>query len=222
MLFENNIVAHIASVHGKNWSKSANKQARTLELEFTLAPRNRQMELNNFRQNRKPYDKRNERDDQDGAVGYNHQYTEPGGTNDMQKQAKPFVNTLNPADFPSLGNDSSQMSRPSSTVTFTSKITPSTFNNQNFPALSNDLGINLCNETNQNVLGATSKGAGVTITGKVNTFQTKDFSNIAGFSKAPEVTITRTVKGKSLQKNDQNFPALGESSGGSTVRLSVK
>lgn len=73
------------------------------------------------------------------------------------------------------------------------------------------------------LLDATSKGAGVTITGKVKTFQPKDFSNIAGFSKAPEVTITRTVKGKSLQKNDENFPALSESScGSSTVRLSVK
>lgn len=53
-------IAHIASVHGKNWSKSANKQARTLELEFTLAPRNRQTEQYS-RLNRKPYDKRNDR-----------------------------------------------------------------------------------------------------------------------------------------------------------------
>lgn len=71
-------------------------------------------------------------------MGYNNQYNmEPGGTNDTHKQAKPFVNALNPADFPSLGNDSTQMSRPSSSsVTFTSKISPNAFNNENFPALS--------------------------------------------------------------------------------------
>lgn len=61
------------------------------------------------------------------------------------------------------------------------------------------------------------------ITGKVNTFQAKDFSNIGGCSRAPEVTITRTIRGQqNLKKNHQNFPALGDNSCGSTVRLSVK
>lgn len=34
------ILAHVASVHGKGMTKQANKQTRTLEFEFTLAPRN--------------------------------------------------------------------------------------------------------------------------------------------------------------------------------------
>lgn len=43
-MYKTYFVAHRASVHGKNLSKAATKQARTLELEFTLAPRPRQQE----------------------------------------------------------------------------------------------------------------------------------------------------------------------------------
>ena len=38
-MIEGGVVAHVAREHGRHLSKSANKQARTLELEFTLAPR---------------------------------------------------------------------------------------------------------------------------------------------------------------------------------------
>lgn len=36
------VLAHRASVHGRQMTKAAAKQARTLELEFTLKPRARQ------------------------------------------------------------------------------------------------------------------------------------------------------------------------------------
>lgn len=37
-------IAHKAQIHGKGLGKVASKQARTLEFEFTLPPRNRQGE----------------------------------------------------------------------------------------------------------------------------------------------------------------------------------
>lgn len=47
------ILAHIATEHGRYMSKSATKQARTLELEFTLAPRMRTTDsLRNKRRDR--------------------------------------------------------------------------------------------------------------------------------------------------------------------------
>lgn len=50
------VLAHIASVHSRNLSKAATRQARTLELEFTLAPRARAEQL---KSNRRPYSSRN-------------------------------------------------------------------------------------------------------------------------------------------------------------------
>lgn len=48
--------AHIASIHSRNLSKAATRQARTLELEFTLAPRARADALRN---QRRPQSSRN-------------------------------------------------------------------------------------------------------------------------------------------------------------------
>lgn len=44
--------AHRASIHGKFLGKAASKQARTLDFEFTLAPRPR---VNNTRMGKKPF-----------------------------------------------------------------------------------------------------------------------------------------------------------------------
>lgn len=75
------------------------------------------------------------RGDQEGAIGYDNQFGELGCVNEISDTTpKPFINRLN--DFPSLSNEQ-QAPRPTSSVTFTSKITPSAkFDEQNFPALS--------------------------------------------------------------------------------------
>jgi hypothetical protein len=115
------VSAHIATEHGRYLSKSANKQARTLELEFTLAPR-----VGTDR-NKRQGASRVERNDEEGAVGYD---TEPGGPGGGPKQ----IHTLTPQDFPALGNSTvTVQSRPTTTVNFTSKVNP--FSGDDFPSL---------------------------------------------------------------------------------------
>lgn len=63
----------------------------------------------------------------------------------------------------------------------------------------------------------------MTITGTLNAFHGKDFSNLnTNRTRSPEVTITRTTRGH--QRKLEDFPALGDNSGpgSSTVTFSVK
>lgn len=188
--------AHITMEHSRHMSKSATKQARTLELEFTLAPRPRSENLRNKR-----YNERRERYDDEIVQGnYNVEPGGPGGGSEGSSRL--FVNPLTPQDFPALGSNSNSItlqSRPATTVNFTSKVN-STFSGADFPSL-----------------GAPSSRASPAVTITTN-------SAAAGSNRAPEVTITRTVRGQQgLAKTIDNFPALGSSSSssGSTVRLSV-
>ncbi|EFA07884.1 E3 ubiquitin-protein ligase ZNF598 [Tribolium castaneum] len=136
--------AHIATEHGRHLSKSANKQARTLEFEFTLAPR--PGSDRNKRQTRL------ERTDEEGAVGYD---TEPGGPG-----GGPRTTTLTPQDFPALGNSTvTVQSRPTTTVNFTSKLNP--YNSDDFPALGGSRTPAVTITTDST---ARKKGPGVTIT----------------------------------------------------------
>lgn len=66
--------AHRASVHGRSLGKQATKQARTLELEFTLAPRPRH---DNRDPRRNRYRPDYNRDEEEGAVGggYNNSHS---------------------------------------------------------------------------------------------------------------------------------------------------
>ena len=105
-VFRSNIdlKAHQASVHGRQMGKAAAKQARTLELEFTLAPRGD----NRYRRGIGPPSSRNPRDhnqdwnfrDQEagavGGVGYSPEET-------MYVQ-QPSVDVQSTEQFPTLGN----------------------------------------------------------------------------------------------------------------------
>ncbi|KAJ8916113.1 hypothetical protein NQ315_004480, partial [Exocentrus adspersus] len=187
--------AHITTEHSRHMSKSATKQARTLELEFTLAPRPRSDNLRNKRFN----ERRDRYDEENLHGGYNMEPGGPGGGN--EGGGRLFVNPLTPQDFPALGNSSSitLQSRPTTTVNFTSKMN-SGFSGADFPSL-----------------GASSNRASPAVTITTN-------SSAPGSNRAPEVTITRTVRGQQgLAKTMDNFPTLGSnsSSSGSTVRLSV-
>lgn len=71
-----------------------------------------------------------------GYEGYN---MEPGGNRNGQQNQKPFVNPINSADFPSLGNATEvPQTRATSSVTFT-KISSKPFRAEDFPSLGNTL-----------------------------------------------------------------------------------
>lgn len=119
---EIDLKAHLATVHCKNMSRAANKQARTLDIEFTLAPRPR---------NDGPGRRRRMEESGD---------TEPGGplypvnSTVMRNENQPqFFNSLRSEDFPSLGGSTASVPMPS--VTFTSKINPNKLSQENFPSL---------------------------------------------------------------------------------------
>lgn len=146
-------------------------------------------------------------DDMEGAVGYENYYMEPGGAvggrGAHSAQERTFVNSLSSDNFPSLGSSSGNAvghSRPSSSVTIT------------------------------NVGGTNNKQSNSSVTRKASQFKSEDFPSLGESNgyRAPEVTITRSVKGaQNLVRNSQNFPVLGGSSGSSnstssTLRFSVK
>ncbi|XP_060523372.1 E3 ubiquitin-protein ligase ZNF598-like isoform X2 [Cylas formicarius] len=181
--------AHITTEHGKYMTKSATKQARTLELEFTLAPRPR----TDHTKNRKTNDRR-ERYDEDSS--YNVEPGGPGGG--YTEQSRTFVNTLTPDNFPALGNVSS-----AGNVTVSKnymKFSNAAFSNNDFPSLG---------------------GVGGRPTPAL-TITTNSLSSSNG--RAPEVTITRTIRSQASSQKKDNFPTLSgpsTSSGSSTLRFSV-
>ncbi|KAJ8928356.1 hypothetical protein NQ314_019087 [Rhamnusium bicolor] len=119
---------HITTEHSRYMSKSATKQARTLELEFTLAPRPSE-NLRNKRYNDRRFD------EEGSQGGCNMEPGGPGGGN--EGTSRMFVNPLTSQDFPALGNTSSSItlqSRPTTTVNFMSKMN-SNFSGADFPSL---------------------------------------------------------------------------------------
>ncbi|CAG9827142.1 unnamed protein product [Diabrotica balteata] len=195
--------AHKATEHSRFMSKSGAKQARTLELEFTLTPRPRPGQETRI----KKYNDRSHRLQEGSSVNtYNMEPGGPGGGAE-EERGRVFVNPLTPNDFPALGGGSSNVTlqaRPAS-VNFTSKVN-SNFTNEDFPTLG---------AVQPSNTGTKSSTSGVTITTN---------SSVRN-SRAPEVTI-RTVRGqKGLANTLENFPALGGAGGNSgassTVRLSV-
>lgn len=122
--------AHRASVHGKHLSKAATKQARTLELEFTLAPRPRQEQGTNRNRN-----KTNERIQEDEASGF--------GLGPIQNEPIQRSVQLTAQDFPTLSGATSFVplgrAPPSLTIKHMSRGNSGsgnlTRNDQNFPAL---------------------------------------------------------------------------------------
>lgn len=131
---------------------------------------------------------------------------EPGGGNrNGQNNPNPFVNPINSADFPTLGNAPEvPQTRGTSSVTFT-KISSKPFSADDFPSLGSKAG--------------TGRSSNVTITASSKIGGAKGV--VSG--KAPEVTIQATRRPQNLNINQQNFPSLGPSSGGnSTVRFSIR
>ncbi|CAH1986358.1 unnamed protein product [Acanthoscelides obtectus] len=181
--------AHVATEHSRHMSKSATKQARTLELEFTLAPRprtdnNRNRRYDNRRIDNDPYD--------EPGGG-------PGGGGEVGS-GRFFVNPLTPQDFPALGSASGSVTFRPASVNFASRNN-SNLRQEDFPSL-----------------GGSRGPSALTIT--TNSASTRS-------NRAPEVTITRTVRGQQQgqPRRNNDFPVLSGTSsnntGSSTVRLSV-
>lgn len=73
--------------------------------------------------------------EEEGAIGYDNYYMEPGGTNESRENENAKkLNSLKPENFPSLGNGV-QIPNTTSSVTFTSKFTPTSFSGEDFPTL---------------------------------------------------------------------------------------
>lgn len=99
---EIDLKAHRASVHGRTLGKQATKQARTLELEFTLAPRPRH-DNRDPRRNRYRLDYN--RDEEEGAIGYNTAQTPFGN-----QPSRIDTNCID--QFPTLDGTSAPIFRP--------------------------------------------------------------------------------------------------------------
>lgn len=165
--------AHKASIHGKHMGKAAAKQARTLELEFTLAPRGDNR--NNRRMPGGSSTSRNSRDHNNTRDYNNRDYN----SRDFQQEA----GAVGGVDYFVTTEEPTYVRQPSVDVQST----------QEFPTLGNATPI------------------------VPNLGQAKGRGN---------VTIRSTVRGKTLDVTDENFPALGPESSSSgtiskTVNLSV-
>lgn len=188
--------AHITQEHGRHMSKSATKQARTLELEFTLAPRAR----NENMRNRRPYDRR-ERFEEDNS--YN---VEPGGMGGgPSNQPQVFVNPLTSDQFPALGGSvvatSTNLTLPSKNYT---KFSNAAFNSNDFPSLGGSSG----RPASAVTITANSSGSSaqeVTITRTVRNQQAnqkvkENFPALGGSSKPGSSTVRLSVNSNNQQQ----------------------
>lgn len=164
--------AHKASIHGKQMGKAAAKQARTLELEFTLAPRG---DNRNNRRLPGSSTSRNPRDHNGGRDYNNRDYN----NRDFQQEA----GAVGGIDYFVTTNEPTYVRQPSVDVQST----------QEFPTLGN---------------------------------ATPLVPNLGQAKGRGNVTIRSTVRSKTLDVTDENFPALGPEASSSgtiskTVNLSV-
>lgn len=99
------VAAHRASVHGRTIGKAATKQARTLELEFTLAPRSRDR-LDGMRGGRRGGGRqrmRHDEEDLQGAVGGDYDDQRFDSTPEFRNA--PNINTNCIEEFPTLNGE---------------------------------------------------------------------------------------------------------------------
>lgn len=120
---EIDLKAHIATDHSRYMSKSATRQARTLDIGFTMAPRPR---TDNNR-NRRPPDQRFTED-----TFYN---VEPGGPGGSYDNRQMFVNPLTSDQFPALGGNASNANNITLVSKNYTKFSSAAFNSNDFPSL---------------------------------------------------------------------------------------
>ncbi|KOC65197.1 Zinc finger protein 598 [Habropoda laboriosa] len=200
--------AHKASVHSKQLSKAAAKQARTLELEFTLAPRGEN------RMNRR------------GILDYNlreyQQTITPNASNVFVSNneptfvRQPSVDVQSTEEFPTLGNiapivPTLNQSKGRGNVTIRSTIRPQPLavTDENFPALGPESGGTSISKTvNFSVSSSNAPGSSTQS-------QKSTTSNVSiQVNHEPNGTVTTKVSGPNIrirpaQLSMESFPALG-------------
>lgn len=221
--------AHKASVHGKQLSKAAAKQARTLELEFTLAPRgdnrmNRRgmLSASTSRNTREPYN--NGRDYHQQQQQQQQGATASGPSSSFEPPffvRQPSVDVQSTDEFPTLGNAAPVVptltqakGRGNVTIRSTVRNQPLAVTDENFPALGPDsAGPSISKTVNFSVSsGGNAAGANMPQCQKASTS-----SNVSiQVNHESNGTVTTRVCGpiriRPAQLSiDSDFPALGNS-----------
>lgn len=221
--------AHKASVHGKQLSKAAAKQARTLELEFTLAPRgenriNRRNMLGaSTSRNTRDYNGRDysSRDYQQTSV--------PSGSNSFASNneptfmKQPSVDVQSTDEFPTLGGNAATpvvptltqtKSRGNVTIRSTVRNQPLAVTDENFPALGLDSAGPGISKTVNFSVSSSSNASGSS--GMAQCQKASASSNVSiQVNHEPNGTVTTRVSGPNIRIRpaqlsiDSDFPALG-------------
>lgn len=99
--------AHKANTHGRSLGKVATKQARTLEFEFTLAPRNRNNNNQNGGGGTESSSRGSMRIRNDQQIEFDGDNFDEIGITQHHHNPQRTLNSQNEQEFPSLGNNSS-------------------------------------------------------------------------------------------------------------------
>lgn len=200
--------AHRANIHSKLLGKVATKQLKTLEFEFTLAPRSR-----------------NAQGGDNGRGGssshqhhHHHQRNRGGYDNQSEFEYEPIDQTItqvhplsidskNEQEFPSLGGSGGSMIRPNVSIsakTFGSAGLVKT--KENFPSLSGDgFSDSGLNRSGPPQFSKNSASAILRKTGPGSNVQSKPAGMVIHVSNRP-TSVKRPVEIQQKSKND--FPAL--------------
>lgn len=189
--------AHLASTHSKSIGKLATKQARTLEVEFTLAPRNRTGESSRGSRNNNHAD-----DDSD----YNDSST-------IVQHASRSIDAQNEQEFPSLAGTSSNTFtvRPSVSIR-TKTFGPSGLarTKENFPALgggSSDVGP--AKSSSSSSSGYKMTTASALFKNGNNTTSGNSGKVMIHLSNRPSTSNAPPKKPEVNAKSAKDFPSLG-------------
>ncbi|XP_072755745.1 E3 ubiquitin-protein ligase ZNF598 [Anoplolepis gracilipes] len=221
--------AHKASVHGKQLSKAAAKQARTLELEFTLAPRGEN------RMNRRGIlgasTSRSTRDynGRDYSSRDYQQTSIPSGSNSFVSNneptftRQPSVDVQSTDEFPTLGGNAATpvvptltqtKSRGNVTIRSTVRNQPLAVTDENFPALGLDSAGPSISKTVNFSVSSSSNAPGSS--GIAQCQKASASSNVSiQVNHEPNGTVTTRVSGPNIRIRpaqlsiDSDFPALG-------------
>ncbi|KAG5322863.1 ZN598 ligase, partial [Pseudoatta argentina] len=233
--------AHKASVHGKQLSKAAAKQARTLELEFTLAPRgenrmNRRGMLGaSTSRNTRDYNGRDygSRDYQQGAISNSSNSFMSNNEPIFTKQ--PSVDVQSTDEFPTLGGSaipvvptlSQPKSRGNVTIRSTVRNQPLAVTDENFPALGPDSASPNISKTVNFSVSSSSNATGSN--GLPQCQKGSASSNVSiQVNHEPNGTVTTRVSGPNIRIRptqlsiDSDFPALGNSEPSTSTANSIQ
>lgn len=222
--------AHKASVHGKQLSKAAAKQARTLELEFTLAPRgenrmNRRGMLGaSTSRSTRDYNGRDygSRDYQQNSISSGSNSFASNNEPTFTKQ--PSVDVQSTDEFPTLGGSAAPVvptlpqpkSRGNVTIRSTVRNQPLAVTDENFPALGPDSSGPSISKTVNFSVSSSSNSTGSS--GLPQCQKGSASSNVSiQVNHEPNGTVTTRVSGPNIRirpaqlSMDSDFPALGSS-----------